>query len=550
MQERSLSASNVSVVGGNSLKNGPIDFNKSPRSSNGSSDATIVVPSPILKPSKLTVSKEQVAENQEESKALESTETKIINKNPPHSVADADAAEYDFDSSGYKERAMEQQQEQNKLSWWTNVFIAGLLRAPPQKNTAKMAQQQRRRTDSVESLRSISSHNSKLDNTMECITEDVEEQVADRGRPVLSNIITPNYLINSCTFGSLRRSYPVMRRQNEKHPKSPSPNISPNISVSSSLTLSEATQPPDSANSNSSSSITTVIQAVWKKRFFVLTSDGKLFAFRPNPTDFTTPIGHMITSAAITQEQHNVFKVFGNTVRASDGALQNHTWTLRGGGGEDVDVWIDCIDRVVSCAQEDVLERLEHAFTSRSVSSRRSSHATLVGIGSLRRGGGGGTVGGGSIVMNTSGAGVDGLDENNANSNQGSSGSGLERANSLRGRERVRKLFPSKSILTLETRVGGKNHKQENNGSSSLGSAVAANGGGGRNSSVSRASLSATSVTTPTSPRPLPPVTIEGLVRKNTNASLRSAESITQKTGRWFKWLVKASDGGAAVGKR
>ncbi|KAJ3088546.1 hypothetical protein HK100_008007, partial [Physocladia obscura] len=336
----------------------------------------------------------------------------------------------------------------------------------------------------------------------------------------------------------------------DKLAKSPLPNISPNISVSSSslLTLSETAQSPESANSSNSVS-TAVTQEVWKKRFFVLTSDGKLFAFRPNPSDFTTPVSYMITSATKTHDQeHNVFKVFGNTVRASDGALQKHTWTLRGSSGEDVvEVWIDCIDRVVSCAQEDVLERLEHAFTTRSGSSRRSSHATLVGGGSSKRGGGGMGAVGGTVNVN---GGLDGADENNAKNNESSIGDGgLERTSSIsRGRERARKLFPSKSILTLETRDG--NYQQEKTDSNSL-----VNGGSiRRNSSVTRTSLlSATSVTTTTSVRPSAPVTIEGLVRKNTNASLTSTESITQKTGRWFKWLVKASDGGGAgagAGKR
>ncbi|KAJ3016319.1 UNVERIFIED_CONTAM: hypothetical protein HDU68_012274 [Siphonaria sp. JEL0065] len=192
---------------------------------------------------------------------------------------------------------------------------------------------------------------------MASITHEIEQnfQVADL--IVKSNAVSEEVSLQHCTLGALKSSHPVMLGELLKLQKS-----------------AKVTSPDDSPTPEPQPT------SRYKERYFVLTNDGKLFLFKPNASDIETPLSYLIlitstNNADVTNSPDpSVLKVWGNNIHPETGALQKHSWILKSDSEDTCMDWIDGINRVASCAQEELLVKLERRFsTSRSGRGSRLS---------------------------------------------------------------------------------------------------------------------------------------------------------------------------------
>ncbi|KAI9348014.1 hypothetical protein BDR26DRAFT_853794 [Obelidium mucronatum] len=209
------------------------------------------------------------------------------------------------------------------------------------------------RINSVSSIKSNGSCTSKLEELMAAITSEIEQNFEVADLIVASNSVESQISLQHCTLGVLKMSQPVMSGLLQKHSKS--------------AKLPSPTNPK-------------LEDPKFKERFFILTHDGKLFLFTPTAIDSSTPLSYLILIASTnngdvtSSTDASVFKVWGNNIHPESGALQKHSWILKSENEETTLDWIDGINRVASCAQEELLVKLERRFsTSRSGRGSRLS---------------------------------------------------------------------------------------------------------------------------------------------------------------------------------
>ncbi|TPX77320.1 hypothetical protein CcCBS67573_g01402 [Chytriomyces confervae] len=89
----------------------------------------------------------------------------------------------------------------------------------------------------------------------------------------------------------------------------------------------------------------------WKSRFFLLTRDGKMFLFKPNPSLETLPITY-IPVERYTAMTNPVYKTWVLHVEGSgvtmEGFIQKRTWTLKASSGTELKMWEEAVVSLTS----------------------------------------------------------------------------------------------------------------------------------------------------------------------------------------------------------
>ncbi|KAJ3222293.1 hypothetical protein HDU81_010001 [Chytriomyces hyalinus] len=92
----------------------------------------------------------------------------------------------------------------------------------------------------------------------------------------------------------------------------------------------------------------------WKNRFFLLSRDGKLFLFKPNPTLESLPITY-IPVERYTAMSNPVYKSWIVHVEGSgvtvEGVVQKRVWTLKASSGAELKLLEEALDTLVSPAK-------------------------------------------------------------------------------------------------------------------------------------------------------------------------------------------------------
>ncbi|KAJ3246279.1 hypothetical protein HDU77_009016 [Chytriomyces hyalinus] len=122
----------------------------------------------------------------------------------------------------------------------------------------------------------------------------------------------------------------------------------------------------------------------WKSRFFLLTRDGKMFLFKPNPSLETLPITY-IPVERYTAMTNPVYKTWVLHVEGSgvtmEGFIQKRTWTLKASSGTELKMWEEA---VISLTSPSVTLARSISLTERLGSS---SHTQFAEASSSRFGG-------------------------------------------------------------------------------------------------------------------------------------------------------------------